>query len=154
MNVDAVNDAPVLTKNDADPLTYTEDSPSENHDAPVMPNLGVADGDDPSLAGATVQFTAGFTAAEDALVFGDQNGITGNYNPGTGVLTLTGSSSVANYETALRSVAYENDSDNPNVYPAHRQLRGHRRAHRREPAQQHRQPEHRRRRDERRSDRR
>ena len=43
----------------------------------------------------------------------NQNGITGSFNAATGTLTLTGSSSVANYQTALNSVTYFNTSDNP-----------------------------------------
>jgi len=49
----------------------------------------------------------------DVLGFTTQNGITGSYNAATGVLTLSGSSSVANYQSALRSVTYFNSSDNP-----------------------------------------
>jgi len=43
----------------------------------------------------------------------NQLGISGSYNSGTGVLTLTGTTTVANYQTALRSVTYQNSSDNP-----------------------------------------
>ena len=42
-------------------------------------------------------------------------GITGNYNASTGVLTLTGTTSLANYQTALRTVRYVNSSDNPST---------------------------------------
>jgi len=40
------------------------------------------------------------------LVFNSQNGITESYNATTGVLTLTGSSSTENYETAMESVEF------------------------------------------------
>src|SRR5262249_6882081 len=50
-------------------------------------------------------------AAEDQLLFTPQNGITGTYD--NGVLTLTGTATKANYQTALRSVQYQNLSDNP-----------------------------------------
>ena len=39
--------------------------------------------------------------------------ITAAYNSGTGVLTLSGTDTVANYQTVLRSIAYNNTSDNP-----------------------------------------
>jgi hypothetical protein len=42
-------------------------------------------------------------------------GITTNYNATTGVLTLSGSSSVANYQAALRSVTFKNTTDNPST---------------------------------------
>ena len=57
--------------------------------------------------GATVTISAGRQAG-DALHFINQNGISGSYNAGNGVLTLNGSSSLANYEAALRSVTFDN----------------------------------------------
>jgi hypothetical protein len=64
---------------------------------------------DTSINGATVTITN--VQSGDSLVFGTQNGITGSYNSGTGTLTLTGSSSVANYQTALRTVTYANTTN-------------------------------------------
>ena len=108
ITVNAENDAPVVTTT-AGNLSYTENDPA----TAIDPGLTVSDNDSPNLVGATVAITSGFVAAQDTLAFTNQNGITGNYNSGTGVLTLTGSSSVANYQTALRSVTYQNSSDNP-----------------------------------------
>ena len=51
--------------------------------------------------------------AGDTLKFTNQNGIIGSYDSGTGVLTLSGSASVANYQTALRSITFSSPSDNP-----------------------------------------
>ncbi len=51
-----------------------------------------------------------FATGEDTLAFTNQNGITGSWNSGTGVLTLNGSATVANYQTALRSITYFNTS--------------------------------------------
>ena len=79
----------------------------------IDPGVTVTDGDSANLASGSVAITTGFVAGQDTLAFTNQNGITGNYNSGTGVLTLTGSSSVANYQTALRSVTYQNTSDDP-----------------------------------------
>jgi hypothetical protein len=90
-------------------LAYTENAGA----TAVDPGLAVTDPDSASQSGATVAITVGFVAAEDVLTFADQNGITGSYDGGTGVLTLTGTSSVANYQAALRSVAYTNTSENP-----------------------------------------
>ena len=52
----------------------------------------------------------GFEAG-DQLGFTDGNGITGSYS--AGVLTLSGSASKADYETALRSVAFASSNDDP-----------------------------------------
>ncbi len=58
-----------------------------------------------NLAGATVAIGSSFLAG-DTLNFTNQNGITGSYNSGTGVLTLSGTASIANYQAALRSITY------------------------------------------------
>src|SRR5690606_1791538 len=46
-----------------------------------------------------------------------QNGITGSYNAATGVLTLSGTATLAEYEAALRSVTFQNTSSGPIVAP-------------------------------------
>ena len=109
-----VNDAPVLVQPDAAALTYTEDSPSENHELAIAPNLTVSDIDDATIASATV--TLATHASGDELTFTNQGGITSTgYNTGTGTLTLTGSATKASYQTALRSVKYRTTSDNPDT---------------------------------------
>ena len=89
--------------------SYTE------NDTPLVldPNLLLSDVDDATLIGATIQITGNFVASEDVLHFTDQLGITGGYDSLSGTLTLTGAASVADYQTALRSVAYSNLSENP-----------------------------------------
>ncbi|MGY3133593.1 putative thioesterase [Bradyrhizobium sp. USDA 4501] len=107
INVTPVNDPPVTTAGGT--LNYTENQAATVIDASV----NVTDVDSANLTGATVQITGGFAAGQDVLGFVNQNGITGSYNSGTGVLTLTGSASVANYKAALDSITYFNSSDNP-----------------------------------------
>ena len=53
-----------------------------------------------NLAGATVSISTGFLSG-DTLNFTNQNGITGSYDTTHGVLTLTGTASIANYQAAL-----------------------------------------------------
>jgi hypothetical protein len=67
--------------------------------------LSVTDASSTTLASATVSIATGFIAG-DTLNFTNQNGITGSYNSATGMLSLSGSSSVANYQTALDSITY------------------------------------------------
>ncbi len=68
--------------------------------------------DTPALGVATVTITD--VATGDRLAADTTGtGITASYDPGTGVLTLTGLDTLANYQTVLRSVAYESLSDNP-----------------------------------------
>ena len=70
-------------------------------------NATAADPDDTVLDSARVRVSGNFQDSDD-LLFTDQNGISGSYDDGTGVLTLTGDSSVANYQAALRTVRYRN----------------------------------------------
>jgi len=102
------NDAPVVDATDA-ALGYTENDGA----VAVDTGLTVSDVDDTDLDGATVTISSGFVSGEDVLGFTDQNGITGSFDTGTGVLTLSGTASVADYQAALRSVTYENTSEDP-----------------------------------------
>ncbi|MHC5719316.1 MAG: hypothetical protein ACYTX0_46495, partial [Nostoc sp.] len=98
--------APVTTATTG-ALTYTENDPATAIDSAIT----VSDADSTTLSSATVSITTGFVATEDTLAFTNQNGITGTY--ANGVLTLKGSATVADYQTALQSVTYQNSSDNP-----------------------------------------
>jgi len=80
----------------------------------IDPHLTVSDSDGTMLVGATVAITGNFLAGHDILGFTAQNGITGSYDAASGVLTLTGLASVANYQDALRAVTYF-DAGDPNA---------------------------------------
>ncbi|MBF0151854.1 MAG: DUF4347 domain-containing protein, partial [Magnetococcales bacterium] len=109
--ITAINDAPGVTATAA-PLAYTED----NAAIAVDPGLSLADVDDTNVAGATVQITGNYLSSEDLLSFTNQAGITGSWNAATGTLTLTGTATKANYETALRSITYVNsNAGNPSI---------------------------------------
>ena len=108
VTIAAVNDAPVVTTS-VGSTAFTEDSPAE-----VVDNLlTVGDIDDANIESGTVAVTTGFQTGTDFLFFTNQSGITGSYSNITGVLTLTGSSTVANYQAALRTVAFRADSNDP-----------------------------------------
>jgi len=107
INVAAVNDLSVVTM-DASTLTYTGGSAID-----IDSTLTVTDVDDSVLVSAEVRLANGYVQGEDVLVFVDQSGITGAFNATTGILTLTGSATVADYETALRSVQYNNVNSSP-----------------------------------------
>jgi hypothetical protein len=109
VSVAAVNDAPLVTASGGTTAA------SEQIAIAVDAGLTLSDVDSANLASATVSITGNFQSGQDVLAFGNQNGITGSYNSTTGVLTLNGSSSVANYQTALRSVTYTDTSDTPNT---------------------------------------
>ena len=98
--------APVLANIESTPLAYAAGAPAE----PVTATLTVSSADATTLAGATVSITSGLVASGDVLGFTNQNGITGSYNASTGVLTLSGTASLANYQAALRSVTYRDSN--------------------------------------------
>ncbi len=73
--------------------------------------ITVADVDSVSIASGAVVISSNYVSAEDSLMFTNQNGITGSYSGGT--LRLTGSATLAQYQTALRSVRYANNDSTP-----------------------------------------
>ena len=106
-----VNDAPVLSSVEATDLSYQENDLATSLTSTIM----IDDVDDTNIESATVSITGGFAGTEDELIFVDQLGITGSYNQSTGVLSLTGQSSVSNYQTAIQSIQYFNNSDDPSA---------------------------------------
>ncbi len=74
----------------------------------------LTDLDSTNLASLTVTITNLQDGAFELLA-ADITGtsITASYDSGTGILTLSGTDTVANYEQVLRTVTYDNTSDNP-----------------------------------------
>ncbi len=86
---------------------------TENVPLAVDTGITVTDTDSTNMASGTVTVGSGYTAGQDVLAFTNQNGITGSWNAPT--LTLTGSATKANWQTALRSITYNNTSNTPNT---------------------------------------
>ncbi|HEY0743338.1 MAG TPA: tandem-95 repeat protein [Chryseosolibacter sp.] len=107
LNLQAVNDAPVVSATD-NVIAYANMMALNN-------TIVVSDADHLVLIGGSVTISNNFASAEDALVYTDQNGITGSYNSATGVLTLTGVATLADYATALRSIQYTNSNGTPSL---------------------------------------
>ena len=78
----------------------------------------LTDPDSANLASLTVTITNLLDGSSEVLA-ADTAGtsITASYNPGTGVLSLTGSDTVANYEQALRTITYDNAEPLPDATP-------------------------------------
>ncbi|MDB5303423.1 MAG: uncharacterized protein JWM97_972, partial [Phycisphaerales bacterium] len=102
-----VNSPPTIALSTGE-LSYTE----AQAPAAIDPGLTISDVDNSTLAGATVQLFR-YRSNQDVLAFTNQNGITGSFNSTTGVLTLSGTATVAQYQAALRSVTYSNTSSDP-----------------------------------------
>jgi VCBS repeat-containing protein len=107
VTISGVNDLPVLSNIETTPLSYQAQTPP----VAITSTLTISDDDDSTMSGATVSITSGFSASSDVLSFTNQNGITGSYDSSTGVLTLSGAASLADYQAALRSVEFST-SDN------------------------------------------
>jgi hypothetical protein len=106
--------APVVTSPETAALAYTQNQ------APTVidPGLTVTDSNSATLVGAKVQIvninnTNTLNPSQDVLGFTGQSGITGSYNASAGILTLSGTASVAAYQSVLRSVTYFNSSTFP-----------------------------------------
>ena len=111
ITVTAANDAPVLAGVEGSSLPYTENAAA----TAITSTLTVTDADSANLTGATVQITGNYQNGQDVLALPAQPNITGNFTAATGTLTLTGTATVAAYQTALRAVTYANTSDNPST---------------------------------------
>ena len=110
IKVNPVNDPPFLSDIETEALTY----PENNAPLPVTSSLKLDDVDDPddAVAQATITISDGYVnAGEELLSFTPSAGITGEQVEN--VLTLKGTASLAAYLTVLKTVTYENKSDNP-----------------------------------------
>jgi gliding motility-associated-like protein len=105
INVTAVNDPPVLAGTGT--ASYTQAGPA----ATVAPAITVTDADNTNLASATVTISGGLFTGDLLAATTTGTSITAGYS--AGVLTLSGSETVAHYQQVLRSVTYSSSSQNP-----------------------------------------
>jgi gliding motility-associated-like protein len=103
ISITPVNDAPIIT-GPADSIFYNEGQAAVN----IVEYDFIVDIDDTEIESASIAIGAGFDNTEDVLAFTNQNGITGAYNATTGVLTLTGTATIAQYQAAIASITYQN----------------------------------------------
>jgi hypothetical protein len=102
-----VHALPIVTPSGAT-TTFTQGGSAP----PLDGGLTVLDNSSPTLSSATVSIGAGFLSG-DTLGFANQNGITGSYDATTGVLSLKGTASVADYQAALESITFGSSNPNP-----------------------------------------
>ncbi|MEP3628863.1 MAG: Ig-like domain-containing protein [Hyphomicrobiales bacterium] len=109
--VEGLNNAPVVT------TSMITTAFNEGDPAVVVNNtIEVTDADGDMITGATVSITlqSGVFETGDVLNFADTGSITGSYDEATGVLTLTGTDTAANYQAALRSITFESAREDLN----------------------------------------
>lgn len=97
------------------PLNFVEGSPATD----ILASLSVGNSNFAGqiLTGATIQITGNYHPGQDRISFSNTAPVQWSWNSDTGTLTLTGRASAANYQQMLRSVTYQNVSNNPNTLP-------------------------------------
>src|SRR5262249_6392709 len=118
VSITAINDPPALS-NVAASAAYTENAAQLT----LSSALSVSDVDSLNLASATVRVTGGAFAGDgDVLAVNGNSGgtiaigsntVTISYNSTTETLTLTGTDTVAHYQTLLEELSFRSTSDNP-----------------------------------------
>ncbi|GKS64187.1 hypothetical protein YTPLAS72_14910 [Nitrospira sp.] len=123
ITVTPVNDAPVLDL-DADnssgatgadyQVTFTENGGAVS--LVDAADASLLDVDGGNLVGLTVTLSNPLDGASEVLTANTSGtSIVAVYNSGTGVLTLSGSDSIANYQQVLRTIQYNNTSEAPDL---------------------------------------
>ena len=84
----------------------------------LAPAIAISDADNANLTGATVTIGTGFVAGDLLRMSGGlsgttASGITFSYNAGTGVMTLSGTASVADYQAALATLSFKSSNNDP-----------------------------------------
>ena len=104
------NQAPVLSQT-ANSVGFTEDGAAVQ----INNTIDIADNDDTNIESATVTIQSGGAYGDD-LAVGTANGLTCDYDSNTSTLTITGTNTLAKYMETLRSVTFQNVTNNPDYY--------------------------------------
>ncbi len=109
VTVISVNDSPTLHYIARPDLEFDQGVPP----LALFPSLSLSDPDHGQLGAATILFARGFQADADLLELGPlPSGLTtSGFDKTTGSLTIEGPASHADYQSALQSIVYRNDSD-------------------------------------------
>ncbi len=121
VTVAAVNDVPIVAAGSGT-AAFTEGNNVASNPVAIAPALVATDADSLTLASATVSIITNFSSGQDTLAFTNDGttmgNVTASYVGGTGVLTMTSASATATpaqWQAALRAVAYTNSSDTPST---------------------------------------
>jgi VCBS repeat-containing protein len=105
--INGINDAPDLV----DAIKTKKYTEGQSNVTIIDGSLTIRDVDDINIENGSVSITDDFQTTEDTLAFTNNFGITGSWNQSTGVLSLTGSATKTNYESALQTVTYTNTNN-------------------------------------------
>nr|MBC8191009.1 T9SS type A sorting domain-containing protein [FCB group bacterium] len=109
LSVTPVNDAPVLANLEESVIVYNEGDGAIS----ITDSITVSDGDDTKLDSVTIQITGNYFVNEDSLGYSTIFGLSGTWYRGAGKLVLDGLKSLSVYQSAIRSVIYENVGADP-----------------------------------------
>ncbi len=104
ITINGINDAPHLV----DAIKTKKYTEKQGKITVIDGSLTIRDVDDTNIESATVAITGAFQTTEDTLAFADNFDITHTWDQATGILSLTGSTTKANYESALQTITYTN----------------------------------------------
>ena len=114
-----VNDAPTLASLPGTAAAYTEGDSAVT----LASGITVADIDDADLTHARVWISGGFTAGDTLSANVGSTGITVNYDPAAGILTLShAGANKADFESVLRTVTFSSSSNDPTTIAANRSI--------------------------------
>ncbi len=103
MTITGTNDAPTLSVDGTAAYTIRGSAVA------VDSSIAISDVDSTLIASASVQITTNRQSG-DTLNYATLTDITGSFDSGTGVLTLSGSATLADYEAALESITFSTTS--------------------------------------------
>ena len=92
-----VNDNPVISGS-TEAVIYTTGNEI------VLPYPAITDVDNTKMKSATITITTNFISGEDVLSFTPDYGVTGSFDSGTGILTLTGEATIQEYEALISTI--------------------------------------------------
>jgi len=103
---------PILT------LLNSSSNYTENASAVVLdPSLTISDNNDLELIGANINISSNFLSGDNLTITSLAN-ITSSFNSSTGSLVLAGNATLSQYEIALESLSFLQNTDNPTNYGA------------------------------------
>ncbi|MFN8869310.1 MAG: beta strand repeat-containing protein, partial [Pseudomonadota bacterium] len=109
MHITVFADAISVVSTSGGSVTYVEDEPA----TVIDPGLTISDADSVMLVGARVTVMQEFSQPDELSAGTLPGGITASWDPGNGLLALSGLATLADYQTALRSVTFHTPSQGP-----------------------------------------
>ncbi|MEN3147477.1 DUF5801 repeats-in-toxin domain-containing protein [Neorhizobium sp. IRAMC:178] len=118
--ITGTNDATVVDLNGAAAGNGAATNATEQTPQQFAWQASLADVDSSTLQSMTVTLANNLDGASETLFLNATAtaaavGLTVGYNSATGVLSITGSASIATYETILKNIVYQDNSDNPDT---------------------------------------